>query len=85
MQSARKHRVRPWCMKDDRELIEFAAANLDDLAAHFNRPPAVVIKKGRRLGIYLKPATPPKSGQAGAKKSYTKRTPRRGARLRTGG
>jgi hypothetical protein len=32
----RKHRVPPWSMKDDRELIEFAAANLDDLAAHFN-------------------------------------------------
>jgi hypothetical protein len=56
-------------MRDDRELIEFAAANLDDLAAHFNRSPAVVIKRGRRLGIYLKPGPHPKSGRADAKKS----------------
>jgi hypothetical protein len=48
-------------MKDDRELIEFAAANLDDLAAHFNRSPAVIIKRGRRLGIYLKSRPHPKA------------------------
>jgi hypothetical protein len=60
-------------MKDDRELMEFAAAHLDDLAAHFNRPPAVVIKRGRRLGIYLKSGPRPKSGQADAKKSSAKR------------
>jgi hypothetical protein len=57
----RKHRVPPWSMKDDRELIEFAAANLDDLAAHFNRSPAVIIKRGRRLGIYLKSGPHPKA------------------------
>jgi hypothetical protein len=51
---ARKRRAAQWSMKDDRELIELAAASLDDLAAHFNRPPAIVIKRGRRLGIYLK-------------------------------
>jgi hypothetical protein len=60
-------------MKDDRELMEFAAARLDDLAAHFNRPPDAVIKRGRRLGIYLKPAPRPKSGQAVAKKSSPKK------------
>jgi hypothetical protein len=51
---ARKRRAAQWSMKDDRELIELAAASLDDLAAHFNRPPAIVIKRGRRLGVYLK-------------------------------
>jgi hypothetical protein len=71
---ARKHRARPWSMKDDRELMEFAAADLDELAAHFNRSPAVVIKRGRRLGIYLKSRPRPLSGQADAKKSSTKRT-----------
>ena len=48
--------------------MELAAANLDDLAAHFNRAPAVVIKRGRRLGIYLKSSPHPKTGQKSSKK-----------------
>jgi len=54
---ARKRRAAQWSMKDDRDLIELAAANLDDLAAHFNRPPASVVKRGRRLGVYLRAGT----------------------------
>jgi hypothetical protein len=70
----RKHRAPPWSMRDDRELMELAAASLDDLAAHFNRSPAIVIKRGRRLGIYFKSGQRPASGRAAAKKPATKRT-----------
>lgn len=65
---ARKRRTAQWSMKDDRELMELAAASLDDLAAHFNRPPASLIKRGRRLGVYLKPELHSRNHRAAAQK-----------------
>jgi hypothetical protein len=46
-----------WSMKNDRELIRLARANLtlDQIAAKFNNAPTAIIKIAKRLGIILKP------------------------------
>ena len=44
-----------WSMKSDRELIAMAKTKtLEALAAHFQRPPASILAKARKLGLTIK-------------------------------
>ena len=45
-------------MKSDRELIELAKTkSLDALAERLNRPPSVILRKAKRLGLSIKRST----------------------------
>jgi hypothetical protein len=51
----KSHGAVMWSMKSDRELIAMAKTKtLEALAAHFQRPPASILAKARKLGLTIK-------------------------------
>ena len=56
MASAGKQKMGPWSYKQQRELIELAAASqsLETIANRLKRPTATVLKKAAQLGISIK-------------------------------
>ncbi len=56
MVKAGKQKKGPWSYKQQRELIEFAAASqsLETMANRMKRPTATILKKAAQLGISIK-------------------------------
>jgi hypothetical protein len=56
MASAGKQKMGPWSYKQQRELIELAAASqsLEAIANRLKRPTATILKKAAQLGISIK-------------------------------
>ena len=51
-----KRKPSRWSFKDDRRLIELAAASmsLNDIAKRLGRPPKSILRKATELGVRLK-------------------------------
>ena len=56
MARAGKQKMGPWSYKQQRELVELAAAShsLETIANRMKRPPATILKKAAQLGISIK-------------------------------
>jgi hypothetical protein len=58
-----------WSMKKDRDLMQFALANLsvDEIANRMKSGPERILKVAKRLGIHLPPIAPKRDGKLKAK------------------